>query len=139
MFDNTGKFSASFNQLQILIIAGLCATAIFPLQHGQLQKQTSRIHLSLTQIEKSVKTEALSLKLLTRLPSLGFDNLMANWTFLRFLQYFGDDEVRQKRTIASALNTLRRLSIATRYLPISITTYSLASRFTTVSLKRQSS
>lgn len=38
--------------------------------------------------------EALSLSLLKQSPSLGFDNLSANWIFLRFLQYFGEKEER---------------------------------------------
>ena len=32
--------------------------------------------------------------MLKNLPSFGFDNLIADWTFLKFLQYFGDDEAR---------------------------------------------
>ncbi len=35
------------------------------------------------------------LQLAAKLPSLGFDNLLANWAFLSYLQYFGDTEVRQ--------------------------------------------
>lgn len=35
------------------------------------------------------------LQLAARMPSLGFDNLLANWAFLSYLQYFGDTEVRQ--------------------------------------------
>ena len=31
-----------------------------------------------------------------KLPSLGFDNLIADWFFLNFLQYFGDVEVRKQ-------------------------------------------
>ena len=99
MVNPTDKFFNSFrlfHQLQLLIVAGLCATAIFPLQYAQLQKQTGQNQLSPTQIENSVRSEALSLQLLARLPSLGFDNLMASWVFLRFLQYFGDDEARQQ-------------------------------------------
>ena len=38
--------------------------------------------------------EALRLKLLKRFPTFGFDNLMADWVFLKFLQYFGDDKAR---------------------------------------------
>jgi hypothetical protein len=29
------------------------------------------------------------------LPKLGFDNLVANWAFLNFIQYFGDDVARE--------------------------------------------
>jgi tetratricopeptide (TPR) repeat protein len=30
------------------------------------------------------------------MPSFGLENLLADWTFLNFLQYFGDDAARQK-------------------------------------------
>ncbi|MCW6053518.1 hypothetical protein K4039_26555 [Lyngbya sp. CCAP 1446/10] len=44
--------------------------------------------------QQEAQQEALRLKMLKTLPSLGFDNLIADWTFLKFLQYFGDDEAR---------------------------------------------
>lgn len=34
------------------------------------------------------------LQLAAKLPSLGFDNLLGNWAFLSYLQYFGDSDVR---------------------------------------------
>ena len=36
------------------------------------------------------------LNILSKLPAFGFDNLIADWTFLSFLQYFGDREDRQQ-------------------------------------------
>lgn len=44
--------------------------------------------------QQEAQQEALRLKMLKTLPSFGFDNLIADWTFLKFLQYFGDDEAR---------------------------------------------
>lgn len=44
--------------------------------------------------QQEAQQEALRLKMLKNLPSFGFDNLIADWTFLKFLQYFGDDEAR---------------------------------------------
>lgn len=44
--------------------------------------------------QQETQQEALRLKMLKTLPSFGFDNLIADWTFLKFLQYFGDDEAR---------------------------------------------
>lgn len=40
--------------------------------------------------------EALRLKLLKASPSFGFDNLIADWVFLGFLQYFGDGAARNQ-------------------------------------------
>ena len=45
-------------------------------------------------VQQETQQEALRLKMLKTLPSFGFDNLIADWTFLKFLQYFGDDEAR---------------------------------------------
>jgi hypothetical protein len=36
------------------------------------------------------------LELQSRIPTLGFGNLAADWLFLNFIQYFGDDEARKK-------------------------------------------
>ena len=44
--------------------------------------------------QQEAQQEALRLKMLKTIPSFGFDNLIADWTFLKFLQYFGDDEAR---------------------------------------------
>jgi hypothetical protein len=42
------------------------------------------------------KQEALRLEILKAAPTFGFDNLIADWTFLQFLQYFGDNDARNK-------------------------------------------
>jgi hypothetical protein len=44
--------------------------------------------------QQEAQQEALRLKMLKTIPSFGFDNLIADWTFLKFLQYFGDNEAR---------------------------------------------
>jgi len=44
--------------------------------------------------QQEAQQEALRLRMLKTIPSFGFDNLIADWTFLKFLQYFGDDEAR---------------------------------------------
>ena len=50
--------------------------------------------ISVASFKQSEQQEALRLKMLKALPSFGFDNLVADWTFIKFLQYFGDDEAR---------------------------------------------
>ena len=45
-------------------------------------------------VKQAVQQEALRLQLLKSLPTFGFNNLIADWTFIQFLQYFGDDEAR---------------------------------------------
>jgi hypothetical protein len=44
--------------------------------------------------QQEVQQEALRLKILKTIPSFGFDYLIADWTFIKFLQYFGDNEAR---------------------------------------------
>ncbi|MGK7873227.1 MAG: hypothetical protein AB4426_07920 [Xenococcaceae cyanobacterium] len=43
--------------------------------------------------EKSLK---MLLDVQKKMPSFGFDNLIADWTFLRFIQYFGDGKARKQ-------------------------------------------
>ncbi|HLO48728.1 MAG TPA: hypothetical protein VK211_09975 [Kamptonema sp.] len=40
--------------------------------------------------------EALRLQLAKAAPTFGFDNLIADWIFLKYIQYFGDSEVRSQ-------------------------------------------
>lgn len=50
--------------------------------------------ISAASFKQSEQQEGLRLKMLKALPTFGFDNLVADWTFLKFLEYFGDDEAR---------------------------------------------
>lgn len=43
-----------------------------------------------------VENEKLKLTSFGKTPSLGFNNLMADWLYLQFIQYFGDNEAREK-------------------------------------------
>ncbi|WP_373534886.1 hypothetical protein [Microcoleus sp.] len=63
-----------------------------PVSSVQGQKPLSA--MSAASFKQASQQEALRLKMLKTLPSFGFDNLIADWTFLKFLQYFGDDEAR---------------------------------------------
>ncbi|WP_017297359.1 hypothetical protein [Nodosilinea nodulosa] len=47
-------------------------------------------------LEQQDQTTAATLALAQKMPTFGFDNVVADWFFLRFLQYFGDDEARAK-------------------------------------------
>ena len=63
-----------------------------PVGVQEVRKQLSAI--SAASFKQETQQEALRLKMLKTIPSFGFDNLIADWTFLKFLQYFGDDEAR---------------------------------------------
>lgn len=65
-------------------------TRLAILNAQKTQEQAKEIYL---QEEKQIQR---NLKALSLLPKTGFENLVANWTFLSYLQYFGDDPARNK-------------------------------------------
>ena len=88
----------SLNQsIGALVVALFCIVAIGALQLPQANTlKNSSNSTSLTNLNEEVESEKLRLNFLHKLPSLGFNNLVADWTFLNFLQYFGDDSARNK-------------------------------------------
>jgi hypothetical protein len=46
--------------------------------------------------EQAEKQESIQLRMLSKAPTFGFNNLVADWTFLNFLQYYGDTQAREK-------------------------------------------
>ena len=51
-------------------------------------------------LEQQIEQEESRLALWKQLPAVGFNNMAANVSFLSFLQYFGDDEVRMRTNYA---------------------------------------
>lgn len=72
----------------------LCVLGTAFLQVPQLYQLTQSKTLTKESLLRETETEKVRLNLLRQIPSFGFDNMVANWVFLNFLQYFGDDEVR---------------------------------------------
>jgi hypothetical protein len=68
------------------------------LQLSRLSQLDRKANQPLTKAEylREEQQTQTSLKLLAKLPTFGFENLVANWSFLNFLQYFGDDQARPK-------------------------------------------
>jgi hypothetical protein len=62
---------------------------------SQLDRKASQPPSKADYLREEQQTQA-SLKLLAKLPTFGFDNLVANWSFLNFIQYFGDDQARDQ-------------------------------------------
>jgi hypothetical protein len=89
--------SASFPTLIKLLFILLCVSGIGLLQFPRLQT-VLRTNQTVTKetLEKDVQAEQARLKLLKKIPGFGYDNIISNWTYLSFLQYFGDDEARVK-------------------------------------------
>ncbi|MBW4526545.1 MAG: hypothetical protein KME18_15355 [Phormidium tanganyikae FI6-MK23] len=71
-------------------IAGIAMSGIVAIQYDRL-KQPS---ITLEAPQQAEQQERLRLNLLSKMPSFGFDNLMADWTFLNFIQYYGDNPAR---------------------------------------------
>ena len=77
------------------IIAVVCVLVVGMLQVPQLNDLKSGTKNATPEaLQREVNLEKLRLNLLERTPAFGFDNLLANWVFLNFLQYFGDDDAR---------------------------------------------
>ena len=71
--------------------------AVLGLQNLRLQALISPPEQDIAVLaERQVNQDRLQLLLLNNFPDLGFRNLMADWTFLNFLQYFGDNRYRQE-------------------------------------------
>ncbi len=86
-------FSASF-------FASLCCLVAL-IQFQSLQKLKMN-----TDSSKSCSLSAAELLALKKMPSVGFRNIVANWTFVQFLQYFGDDDVRKQTGYGDSANYL---------------------------------
>ncbi|MEO0456651.1 MAG: hypothetical protein AAF152_08715 [Cyanobacteria bacterium P01_A01_bin.114] len=65
------------------------------LQIPKLAALQDTAQLSAARKQSSQKT-ALNLELAKYAPAFGFNNVLSNWIFLQFLQYFGGDELRQQ-------------------------------------------
>lgn len=91
---NASGFRPSLHQITAGIIALLSAGTVTYLQWTKLQaleETKPQTHQAYLREEKQIET---NIRLLGKLPSMGFDNLVANWAFLSFVQYFGDDQAR---------------------------------------------
>ncbi|MBD2103010.1 hypothetical protein [Leptolyngbya sp. FACHB-261] len=75
-----------------LVVIGITTVAVGGLQAARLS-QTLRTTDENPQ--QAVEQEKIRLAALHKVPSMGFDNLIADWAFLGFLQYFGDEQARQ--------------------------------------------
>ncbi|MEB3219932.1 MAG: hypothetical protein VKN72_27345 [Nostocales cyanobacterium 94392] len=70
------------------------AYGIITLQKTDVAKQSQQKNL--VDYHQNETTEMQSLQLLRKIPSLGFQNVISDWVYLNFIQYFGDTEVREK-------------------------------------------
>ena len=103
------KFSAALCQFsptlcgQLGCIVG-AVTAIVYLQIPQLTalKERGKIMNQSLLRQEEARTK-VHLALAKTLPTFGFDNLVADWYFIDFIQYFGDTDVRQQAGYGAAM------------------------------------
>lgn len=77
--------------LHCAIVGGALA-GVMGMQRIQLH-QGDGMKLSLQQLDRQ---EAIRLDVLQHSPTFGFDNLLADWAFLNFVQYDGDEAARKQ-------------------------------------------
>ncbi|NES84626.1 MAG: hypothetical protein F6K10_26270 [Moorea sp. SIO2B7] len=83
-----------FTGLSLLIIASMAAVGF--LQKPQLEAiKKENKEYSLSSLNQELEAEQLKLKFFKQIPAFGFDNLLADWVFIKFLLYFGDDKARE--------------------------------------------
>ncbi|MBE9200772.1 MULTISPECIES: hypothetical protein [unclassified Nodularia (in: cyanobacteria)] len=79
------------------LVGCLCLLGVGLIQFPQLQTLLrSKQDISLDVLEREINTETTRLNFLKKMPSFGYGNLISNWVYLDYLQYFGDDESREK-------------------------------------------
>jgi hypothetical protein len=83
------SFTASF-------AACLCMLGVGLLQFPKMQKLLHSNKTPSLEIQRTIDSEKVRLNFLKKMPSFGYNNIIANWVYLNFVQYFGDDEVRAK-------------------------------------------
>ncbi|MGR3277692.1 hypothetical protein ACSYAD_21580 [Acaryochloris marina NIES-2412] len=71
-------------------IAALQLTKGIEIQVETAENKSKSVYLLEAEQEKA------NLDFIKKIPSFGFDNLIGNWAFLRFLQNIGDDDARQQ-------------------------------------------
>ena len=103
------KFSTRVSQLfpQLLPVAFILLSfaAIVSLQAPQLAAlKHQNKSLNKADLQRGEAKTKLQLSLVKALPTFGFKNLVADWYFLDFLQYSGDNDVRQIAGYAAAID-----------------------------------
>lgn len=82
----------TFLSLMFLIFLG---GGIFYLQNSYTNRYVEDRLNKVNYVQEAEKLK-VSLTLQKKIPTFGFDNLLADWQYLQFIQYFGDTPAREK-------------------------------------------
>lgn len=77
------------------IVASMGAIILMQMPRVERLQDESEMR-PLSEINRELQAEQVQLSLLQEMPSFGYDNVVADWVFLNFLQYFGDDQERAR-------------------------------------------
>ena len=97
------------NQFLLFGLGTACLFGITNLQSAQIEK-ISKVTLTKETYLKQQEGEKIRLSFLEKSPAFGFDNLVADWAMLQFLQYFGDSKARNKTGYSLSSNYLDVIS-----------------------------
>ncbi len=78
----------------VAVIGGLIM-AIVEMQQEKVKTLTKEKLLDRNYRQES-RLENAQVELLKNIPAFGFDNMLANWSMLQFIQYYGDGDARRK-------------------------------------------
>ncbi|RPH90309.1 MAG: hypothetical protein EHM73_06695 [Chroococcales cyanobacterium metabat2.561] len=78
----------------VAVIGGLIM-AIVEMQQEKVKTLTKEKLLERNYAQES-RLENAQVELLKNIPSFGFDNMLANWSMLQFIQYYGDGDARRE-------------------------------------------
>lgn len=79
-------------QLTAIALIGVTFGSFQILEKQKIRQRSSNIALKKAELDIEQKTAQL--KLIRQSPAFGFRNIISGTTFIQFLQYFGDDEMR---------------------------------------------
>lgn len=85
-------FSRSYAILLLILL--LTMTGIISLQTREINLREK--DLSQEELKRLEDTSRVQLELINKIPKLGFNNLVADWLYLQFIQYFGDTLARNQ-------------------------------------------
>ncbi len=85
------------SMLTSFLVAMMLVAIIAVFQSFQLDQLTrSNDTSSVAQLKQREEGIGFKLQIWKNIPTFGFRNLLADWTFLDFLQYFGDTKIRRQ-------------------------------------------
>jgi hypothetical protein len=97
MFNTTQYKFTKVSQWVTLTFGLLCALCVGSLQWKQFNRLEQKFKAERSSSEYRIEATQLKLQLdvLNQFPKLSYDNLLANLSYLNFIQYFGDSKARK--------------------------------------------